>query len=36
MSECKICPFDIGQDGDVVAVVNIDNAILEEDKAGVQ
>jgi|GEM_PF-1960443 len=37
MSERKICSFDIGQDDDVVAVVNIDNAILgEEDKAGVQ
>jgi hypothetical protein len=36
MSEHKICPFDIGQDDDVVAVVKIDNTILGEDKAGVQ
>ncbi|WP_181050045.1 hypothetical protein [Methylobacter tundripaludum] len=37
MSERKIRPFDIvGLGDDVVAVVNIDNAILEEDKAGVQ
>jgi len=36
MGERKICPFDIGQGDDVVAAVNIDNAILEEDKAGVQ